>query len=138
MSKPKFYVGQLVRRKTKNGTPVGPYLRIEAIEDDRVYASAIGEDSPNYMLLKVNTYTPTMTCLVIGEHLLNQLKEGRTVCAQHVATERWLNVCKKPVELIRFYTQRQGYENVYVVERIYQQTSFREKVVRIIVNERIL
>ena len=38
-------VGDIIRRKASDGAPIGPYMQIMAIKDDRVYADTIGTDN---------------------------------------------------------------------------------------------
>lgn len=136
--KAKFYKGQIIRRKLHDGTPVGPYMRIMHIEQDRVYADVIGTDTPNVMLLKDNVYTYSIFSITISESLLNKLNSGKTVCAQHSVDIRWESVYNNPPELIRFITQRKGYESIFVVENVQKQIQLREFVIRIIVSNRVV
>jgi len=138
MSKAKFYLGQIIRKKSKNGTPVGPYLMVQHIEYDRVYADAIGLDNPNVMILKENVYIYKIDAVCISEDLYNRLIKGQTICAQHKATAQWLKVWSSPPELIRFYTQSKNYQAVFVVENITKTMSLGENVIRIIVDNLVV
>lgn len=138
MSKAKFYVGQIIRKKSKTGAPVGPYLMVQHVEYDRVYADTIGLDNPNVMILKENVYRYKTDAVCISEDLYNRLIKGQTICAQHKATTQWLKVWSSPPELIKFYTQRKNYQTIFVVENVTKTWSLGEYVVRIIVDNLVV
>lgn len=134
----KFSLGQIIRRKLHNGKPVGPYMIIQHIERDRVYADVIGQDTPNEMILKDNVYVPTINSLCISEDMYERLRKGFAICVQHPINKVWEGVYSNPPELIRFYTLPKHYSVVFVVEYVNMVISFREKNIRIVVANQVM
>ena len=134
----KFHIGQIIRRKHRYGVPIGPYMIVQHIEDDRIYASVIGADIPNMMILKDNVYVYKTNSVCISEDLLNRLKSNRTICLQHKATKHWQNIFDNPPEIIRFYTLPKKYEACFVVENVRRTTVFGEPTVQIVVSNFIV
>ena len=143
----KFHVGQIVRKKSCSGDPVGEYMKIYKIEKKCIYANVLNprKDSVNYqnpksicMLNKENVYIHTINSLCISEDLYYRLVKGYTICAQHLATAKWLNVLDSPPELIRFYTQAKNYQAVFVVENVRKTFTLNEQVVKIVVSNLVL
>ena len=132
-------VGDIIRRSI-NGKPVGPYMMIQVIEDDRVYADVIGLDEPNVVLLKKDVYVPTISSLPVSERVLLCLRDGKTIMIQHKANKQWLSVFDKGPELIRFYCVPKMYENIYTVEYMkrFRSPSLREDTIRIVLNNMII
>lgn len=136
--KAKFYVGQIIRRKTHGDVPIGPYMLVQHVEADRVYADIIGRDMPNEMILKKNAYRYKIDAVCISEDLYHRLVKGQTVCAQHAATTQWIKVWSSPPELIKFYTQAKNYQAIFVLENVTKTISLGEPVIRIIVDNLVL
>lgn len=132
-------VGDIIRRSI-NGKPIGPYMMIQVIEDDKVYADVIGLDEPNIILLKKDVYVPTISSLPVSERVLLCLRDGKTIMIQHKADKLWLSVLGKGPELIRFYCVPKMYENIYTVEYMkrFRSPSLREDTVRIVLNSMII
>lgn len=138
MSKAKFYVGQIIKRQTHENAPIGPFMMVQVVERDRVYADVIGHDVPNEMILKKNVYRYSIDAVCISENLFERLTKGQTICAQHLATKQWLKVWASKPELIRFYTQRKNYQAIFVVENITKTMSLGEHMIRIIVDNLVV
>ena len=136
--KAKFYVGQVIRRKIREDAPIGPYMLVQHVESDRVYADIIGRDMPNEMILKKNVYTHKIDAVCISEDLYHRLVNGKTICAQHKATTQWIKIWSSPPELIKFYTQAKNYQAIFVLEHVTKAISLGEPIIRIIVDELIL
>lgn len=134
-------IGDIIRRKASDNAPIGPYMRIVAKHprDNRMlFADTLGLDNPNVMIHSKHAYLHSMKSVCISEETLNALKIGIIHSVQHPACTAWLRLVDNPPELIRFYTKPKGYERIFVVERIMESISLGEKIVRIIVNNRVL
>lgn len=138
MTKPKYREGLIVRRKTKNGTPIGPYMTIQHVENDRIYADIIGQDTPNEMILKENVYLHKTNSVCISEGLLERLKNGTAICVQHETTPKWTKIWEQQPELIAFYTVLRGYRAVFVVESVKKTLSLGKPMIRIIVSNYVV
>lgn len=127
--------GQIIRRKHQN-TGIGPYLIIELIEEDRVYASVIGLDTPNIMLLKKDVYCPTHAALPISEEALERMKKGQMDIIQHPATKLWEAVFEKCPELITFYSRK--WKATFECMRVVKVYYGREALIRIAVEKMVI
>lgn len=132
-------IGQIIRRKVNN-KPVGPYMVIQVIEDDRIYADVVGLDNPNVMLLKKDVYEPTISTLMISERVLHCLKAGKTIMVQHRASEKWINAYNKEPELVKFYCQPKTYKATFSVEYVkrFYSPSLREDTIRIVIDKLVI
>jgi hypothetical protein len=132
-------VGQVIRRKIREDAPIGPYMLVQRVESNRVYAKIIGRNMmPDEMILKKNVYIHKIDAVCISEDMYYRLVTGKTICAQHKATTQWIKVWSSPPELIKFYTQAKNYQAIFVLEHVTKAISLGEPVIRIIVDELIL
>ena len=111
-------VGDIVRRKAKDGQPIGPYLQIMHIQGSFVYADTIGLDNPNVLIMKDNIYVCSIASLPVSEYVLNRLRSGEQVAIEHTVNKPWNRVYDNPPELIRVYTLPRGNDAIFVVERV--------------------
>ena len=128
-------VGDIIRKKVQSGTIVGPYMRIEVIEDDRVYASVFGSDAPNIMILKKNVHKCTQGSLVISSKMLDDLKNGFKSEVTHVCTPTWRAIVESKPEILILRTAYVVYKNPFVLEdaKIVYSSAFKEQQVRLFV-----
>jgi len=138
MKYPKFYVGQVVRRKHSDGCAIGPYMRVEHIERDRVYASMIGRDIPNDMLLKKNVYVPTIFSLSVSDETIERLRKRKTYTVSHPATTRWNSIWKKKPVLVRFYSHGKAFARIFKIDCISKDIILREPVIKITVGQLVI
>lgn len=137
--KSKFQKGQIVRRKLHSGTPIGPYMQIMHIEQDKVYCDIIGKDNPNIALFKDNVYVYSQISLMISDEMLKRLKQGKTICVSHPITVKWEKAYKENPELVHFYSQKGKIKPAtFYIEQIKKQVLLRELVISIIVDKMIL
>ena len=131
-------IGDIIRRKcSTDGKPIGPYMRIMAIQDDRVYADTIGRDEPNVIILKRNCYVCKVRHLVVSEDILNRLKKGYTSAVQHSVCKLWDNMVKNTPDLIVFRTAIKNYKAMFVVESVRRTLNIGESVIRVVVNYKV-
>ena len=128
-------VGDIIRKKVASGTPVGPYMRIEVIEDDRIYASVFGSDSPNIMILKKNVHLCETRTLIISPRMLEDLKNGFKSYISHLCTPTWKTVADNKPEIIIFRTAYVIYKHPFVLEeaKIMYSSAFKEMQVHLYV-----
>lgn len=133
----RFRIGAVIRRNSEYG-PIGPYMRITVIENDRIYADTIGADNPNIMLLKSNVYVCSMYSLVVSEPVLKRLQEGLMSHVQHPQDTKWNRVVDNKPELVRFYSKVKGYEVIFKLWNAYKTHVLGDDVVYVYLNEKIL
>ena len=128
-------VGQLIRKKTHDGAPIGPYMRIERDDRDRVLASVIGRKEPLTSILKKNVYIPKIRSLYISEEKLWNVKKEKDTVVSHPATTKWIKLYEQPnPDLIRFICKPKMYEVYCVPAGIYKSEHFREVNIRIVID----
>lgn len=130
-------VGDIIRKKVASGTPVGPYMRIEVIDDDKVYASVFGSDAPNIMILKQNVHLCETRSLVISPKMLEDLKNGFKRAISHKCTPTWKAVADNKPEIIIFRTAYVVYKHPFVLEEghIIYSSAFKEMQVHLYVRK---
>lgn len=131
-------IGDIVRKKMHNGTPIGPYVQVMKIEDDRVYCDIIGEDMPNVMILRKNVFVPKTMGLIVSEEKLWKLYKGEDLCISHLATKAWLKVIDEQPELIRFHCRPKIYSHTFVVSYIKEYWQFGEHRIRIVIDRMLV
>lgn len=131
-------IGDIIRRKcSTDGAPIGPYMKIMAIKEDRVYADTIGEDEPNVILLKKNCYVCKHRVISIAEKVLERLKSGEQYAIQHPLCERWNSLLKTQPDLITFRTVVKDYRSTFVIESVNKTSSLGEKVIRVVISYKL-
>lgn len=112
-------IGDIVRRKcSMDNKPIGPYMRVMAIQDERVYADTIGQDEPNVILLKKNCHVCNVHQLVVSEEILDKLKSGRITKLQHISCKTWYAVYRKKPDLIMFRSPKRKEKSLYTLEDV--------------------
>ena len=86
--------GQLIRRKLNDGTPVGPYLRIEEFKCNAqiVVAKMINGKSTS-VLARANVYEPKVLNFVLSDNIVKRIKDKIQKAVIHDISEKW--DCKK-------------------------------------------
>lgn len=137
----KFKIGQIIRRRYKEtNSPIGPYMIIQVVEDDRVYASVVGSDTPNEMILNDNVYVPIIRYAIVSEQVLEKLEKGWQHTVAHKRCKTWDKLFSESPNLICFYTKPKNYRAIFSIDHIergYNHT-FKEGYVRITIKELIV
>ena len=131
--------GDIVRKKPPYLPPIGPYLRVEYIEQNRLYCGVLNSDTPNVMLFKNRATVISHQCLQIPDKKLRELvekqakgKEFQTLT--HPLTKRWIEVHKDPPRIIKLYSNK-GNEFYFKLLVVDIKRSLRENVVRIVLEK---
>ena len=129
-------VGQLIRRKTHDGAPIGPYMKITCVDKGTiVYAKVIDTNESPVLIQKKNVYIPKVKSLYISEEKLNNIKSERDTVVSHPATVSWIKLYEQPnPDLIRFICKPKMYEVYCVPSGIYKSEYFREVNIRIVID----
>ena len=137
-------VGDIVRRKTSKG-PVGPFMSVNAVIRGNVYAQAYNIDEPNLTLSQNQLKKYSKISLLVSENMIERLKRGSCTTVSHPITTRWESFVKKYKELysknevllVRFHTAFKNYEVTFVVLDAFERMSLGERLVEIIVGQRV-
>lgn len=104
--------GDIVRKRMHEcHIQIGPYMRIEYIEENRLYCGVLNSDTPNVMLLKDRATVISHQCLQISDKKLRELVEKQARGKEfqiltHPLTERWIKVQKDPPKIIKLYSNK--------------------------------
>jgi len=110
--------GDIVRRKAKDGKPIGPYLQVTHIQRSFICVNTIGCNDKEVLLLKDNVYVCSMASLPVSEYVLRRLNSGEQIAIEHPVNKPWNKVYDNPPDLIRVYTLPRCNESIFVVERV--------------------
>jgi hypothetical protein len=106
--------GDIVRQVMfDRGGLIGPYMRIEYIERDRVYCSVLNSDTPNKLVLGNRLKKIPSAALQVSEDALKWIKEHifDDQSISHSATKTWLHVHETTPapSIIKLYTNKGNY-----------------------------
>lgn len=126
--------GDIVRKKMhESHIQTGPYMRIEYIEENRLYCGVLNSDTPNVMLFKNRATVISHQCLQVSDKKLRELVEKQAKGKEfqiltHPLTERWIEVYKDPPKIIKLYSNK-GNEFYFKLFSTDIAIRLREKVV---------
>lgn len=92
--------GQIIRRKSASGCPIGPYMRITKFPDIRHV------ETNDVLLLRKNVYQVKVTKLVISDMIFNRIADGRQSAIIHDMCPRWKKLFDNIPEVIQFRSER--------------------------------
>lgn len=106
--------GQIIRRKLRNGTPIGPYLRIKGFEQKTVVVEPqYNWNEYRYSYVSVQrdyVYELKTVKLIVPDEIVERIISGRQIAIIHDISARWgiLNLnCAEIVQLrSRKYTNK--------------------------------
>ena len=112
--------GQIVRRKLKNGTPVGPYMIIdEFIGRNLVSLRTLKSSEPDPIMSKENLYELKSIKMVLSDLIIDRIISGRQSAIIHDISPKWKKLMDEEPEIIQLRSIK--YSNkvaVYTVEYI--------------------
>lgn len=144
--------GDIVRKRTHElHIQIGPYMRIEHIEKNRLYCGVLNSDTPNVMLFKDRATVISHQCLQIPDKKLRELVEKQAKGKEfqiltHPLTKRWIkvyNLCNSRVynkvqkdvpRIIKLYSNN-GNEFYFKLCSVDIVGSLRENVVKIVLEK---
>ena len=132
--------GDYVRRVTKYGDLIGPYLQVQVVQgrDNVVYCDTVGLDEPNIKCYKPSLRVIPHTSVCISEEVLMKLKSGRQSVVSHPMCKRWFNIMNEnQPKLITFYCLPKNYKYTFVVDNIYAFTRNGKITVKIVLSNMI-
>lgn len=139
MGRKKFFVGNIVRKKTASGIAVGPFMKIMHITNSKIYADIIGLDEPNVVLQKKDVVPMKCYSLPVSKKQLDRLKQGKIDRICHPVSIRWQSAYEKTPDLIRFYAlEGAGDSGVFTIDSINKRLSLNEPVIEIVIARQLL
>lgn len=132
-------VGDIVRKKLHNGTPIGPYMQIvEICGKTHVKCTVKGVHRVFYTLERKNLHVLKCFTLTVSEQKLFRLRNGDDICISHLATKTWLRVLNEKPDLVKIQCKPKYYTNVYSLDHVLEYRQFKEHLIKVIINEKIL
>ena len=101
--------GDIVRQTMfDRGGLIGPYMRIEYIEHNRVYCSVLNSDTPNKLVLGNRLKKIPSMALEISDQDMKKIKDRNLhdLSISHPITKTWMRVHESTVSIIKFYTNK--------------------------------
>lgn len=92
--------GQIIRRKSASGCPIGPYMRITKFPDIRHV------ETNDVLLLRKNVYQVKVAKLVISDMIFNRIADGRQSAIIHDICPRWKKLFDNIPEVIQFRSEK--------------------------------
>ncbi len=133
-------IGQIIRRKLKSGTPVGPYMKIVEINGGTVWAE-MPNSKDKVILLKKDVYKPSTMTLYVSKQMLEALNNGSRICVTHPVCKRWFSVITKHIEIVKFRCKPEEYEHAFIIETCSTKysllPSFKEMLVKIVISYKL-
>ena len=133
--------GDIVRKKAlyEFNVQIGSYMRIEYIEENRLYCGVLNSDTPNVMLFKDRATVISHQCLQISDKKLRELVEKQAKGAEfqtltHPLTKRWIEVHKNSPRIIKLYSN-EGNEFYFKLFSVGITRNLRENVVKIVLEK---
>ena len=136
--------GQIVRRITNNGTPIGPYMIVKEFLSDHVLTQRceIGANPTNVECLY---YAKNHLCkikiirVIVQDEIWERMAEGRQSAIIHDLTPLWNKIYDKEPELIQFRSRKYPQKvAIYTVDRIADCYYNRIRQIRLGIGYRIL
>ena len=131
MSKPKFSKGDIVRKCTGAGTPIGPWLMITLASNTKVHTKCLESNENDIILTKKFAWKPKMAYLAVSENTIKRVKAGRTVIS-HPASARWKDLLHNFPDVVVLYTMLG--ERIYCIPSNVYYVNARIKTIRLIID----
>ena len=86
--------GQIIRRKLNDGTPVGPYLRIDEFKHNaQIIVAHMIDGKSTSLLPRASVYEPKVLNFVLSDNIVKRIKDKIQKAVIHDISEKW--DCKK-------------------------------------------
>lgn len=126
--------GDIVRQKMANGL-IGSYMRIEYIEQNRLYCGVLNNNAPNVLLFKDRVIRISHASLQIPDEKLQTMIRKHLNGAEfqeitHPITPRWMEIHYDAPRIIKLYSNKKNefYFKLFFVEIV---RNLRENVIKI-------
>lgn len=107
--------GQIIRRKLNDGTPVGPYLRIDEFKCNAqmIVAHMINGKSTS-LLSRANVYEPKVLNFVLSDDIVTRIKEKIQKAIIHDISQKWNMWKMRSAEVVSIRSVKYGTRTVVV------------------------
>lgn len=137
--------GDIVRRKLRNGVPVGAYMMVRSIlNDDHVLAQPCEVNMieksvrSNYYLIR-SLYTPKLVKMPIQDAIWERLNTGRQIAIIHDPTPLWEKMRNFKPDLVEIRSVKYPQKRMtFVVDEVSDCYYNRTRQIRLTLGYRIL
>lgn len=107
--------GQIIRRKISDGTPVGPYLRIDEFKRNAqiIVAHMINGKSTS-LLSRENVYEPKVLNFVLSDDIVTRIKKKIQKAIIHDISQKWNCQKMQSAEVVQIRSVKYGTRTVVV------------------------
>lgn len=93
--------GQIIRRKTNGGIPIGPYLRIVGFKTEFVEAERLDSKSGITVFIeRTRVYEPGTMNLILSDKIMDRIKIGQQRAIIHDLSPKWRLLKERKPEVI--------------------------------------
>lgn len=107
--------GQIIRRKISDGTPVGPYLRIEEFKyNSKVVVAHMINGKSTSVLARANVYEPKVLNFVLSDDIVTRIKEKVQKAIIHDISHKWDTLKMQSAEVVQIRSVKYSTRTVVV------------------------
>lgn len=82
--------GQIIRRKLNDGTPVGPYLRVEEFKcNAQIIVAQMINGKSTSVLVRAKVYEPKVLNFVLSDSVVTRIKQKVQKAIIHDISQKW-------------------------------------------------
>lgn len=131
-------IGDIVRKRTSYDIPVGPYMRVVAVNSNYITAEPIGINEPSVLMNNSRTFKKmSIIQLAVSKERLLSIRAGISTVISHPATKMWERVYDETPDLVKFYCT-DGSFTIVTLDFCEHKYAQRELSVRLYINKIIL
>lgn len=103
--------GQFIRKQLKDGTPIGPYLRITGFIRGTVVAQSLS-GKVDYIIPRKDVCELKVIKLIIPDEIVDRVKNGRQSAIIHDVSSRWRQSNLNCAEVVQLRSQKYAHNVV--------------------------
>lgn len=133
--------GQIIRKKLKSGTPIGPWLQIIKFCGQEMLVRVLESQfatNKTTVISREEAYTPQSASIPVDKMILRRINSGLQYAVEHPVLKRW-----KPehdqCEIVKLYDYHGGC-SWFTVERLVHVYNSRERkgYIRVVLGQKLL
>lgn len=107
--------GQIIRRKLNDGTPVGPYLRIEEFKcNSKIVVARMINGNSTSVLAREKVYEPKVLSFVLSDNIVTRIKEEVQKAIIHDISQKWNMLKMHSAEVVQIRSVKYSTRTVVV------------------------
>lgn len=107
--------GQIIRRKISDGTPIGPYLRVEKFRRNaKIIVAHMINGKSTSVLARANVYEPKVLNFVLSDDIVTRIKEKVQKAIIHDISQKWNMLKMHSAEVVQIRSVKYSTRTVVV------------------------